>query len=81
MYFKTCSACSLWDHSDLSFYVDVITEIFRASGLGPSQSFLDHERMEQGSPLSSVGLHSNGGPMDLEGWAGMQTEVVLFLYY
>ncbi|KAJ8618671.1 hypothetical protein MRB53_014857 [Persea americana] len=54
-------------------------EILRVSGLAPSQSFLDHERLEQGSPLSSVSLHSNCGPMDLEGWAGMQTEENGFL--
>lgn len=58
------------------WHVDLITEILRVSGLAPSQSFLDHERLEQGSPLSSVSLHSNCGPMDLEGWAGMQTEVM-----
>ncbi|KAL5982895.1 hypothetical protein ACLOJK_016974 [Asimina triloba] len=30
--------------------------------------------MEHESPLRSTGLHANGGPMDLEGWSGMQTE-------
>ncbi|XP_058097665.1 KH domain-containing protein At1g09660/At1g09670 [Magnolia sinica] len=49
-------------------------EIVRASGLAPSQNFVDRESMEHGSPLRSAGLHSNGGPMDLEGWSGMQTE-------
>ncbi|XP_077224768.1 RNA-binding KH domain-containing protein isoform X2 [Tasmannia lanceolata] len=49
-------------------------EIVRASGLAHSQSFVDHERMEHGSPLRSGALHSNGRPMDLEGWPGMQTE-------
>ncbi|XP_011628619.1 KH domain-containing protein At1g09660/At1g09670 isoform X2 [Amborella trichopoda] len=49
-------------------------EIVRASGLAPHQAFVDHERIEQGSPLRSAALLSNGGPMDLEGWSGMQTE-------
>lgn len=49
-------------------------EIVRASGLGPNQSFVDSERIEQNSPLRVTGHHASGGPMDLEGWAGMQTE-------
>ncbi|KAG9456927.1 hypothetical protein H6P81_001435 [Aristolochia fimbriata] len=54
-------------------------EIVRASGLAPSQSFVDHERLDHGSPLRSVGQHSNGGPMDLEGWSSMHTEETGFL--
>lgn len=50
-------------------------EIVRASGLAQGQSFVDHERMEHGSPLrSGGGVHSNGGLMELEGWSGLQTE-------
>ncbi|KAG1363657.1 KH domain-containing protein [Cocos nucifera] len=49
-------------------------EIVRASGLAPNQSFVDPERIEHGSPLRLTGHPSNGGPMDLEGWPGMQTE-------
>ncbi|XP_031490569.1 KH domain-containing protein At1g09660/At1g09670-like [Nymphaea colorata] len=48
-------------------------EIVRASGLASNQGFGD-ERFEHGSPLRSGGLLSNGAPMDLEGWSGMQTE-------
>ncbi|XP_038990234.1 KH domain-containing protein At1g09660/At1g09670-like isoform X2 [Phoenix dactylifera] len=49
-------------------------EIIRASGLAPNQSFVDSERIEHGNPLRLTGHPSNGGPMDLEGWSGMQTE-------
>ncbi|CAN6475572.1 unnamed protein product [Victoria cruziana] len=49
-------------------------EIVRASALASSQGFIDHDRMDHGSPLRSGGLLSNGTSMDLEGWAGMQTE-------
>nr|XP_010927868.1 KH domain-containing protein At1g09660/At1g09670 [Elaeis guineensis] len=49
-------------------------EIVRASGLAPNQSFVDPERIEHGSPLRLTSHPSNGGPMDLEGWPGMQTE-------
>uniref|UniRef100_A0A1D1XIX0 KH domain-containing protein At1g09660 n=1 Tax=Anthurium amnicola TaxID=1678845 RepID=A0A1D1XIX0_9ARAE len=48
-------------------------EIVRASGLAPNQTF-DSERIEHGSPLRFASHHSNGGPMDLEVWSGMQTE-------
>ncbi|KAG6483148.1 hypothetical protein ZIOFF_059788 [Zingiber officinale] len=47
-------------------------EIMRASGLVPNHSFVDSERMDHGSPLRL------GEPMDLEGWSGMQTEVIQF---
>lgn len=47
----------------------------RASGLAPNQAFVDPERIEHGSPLRLAGHPSNGGPMDLEGWSGMQAEV------
>lgn len=59
------------------FFFIITIEILRASGLAPSQSFLDHERLEQGSPLRLVGHHSNGGPMDLEGWPGNHPEVIM----
>ncbi|XP_064979136.1 KH domain-containing protein At1g09660/At1g09670-like isoform X2 [Musa acuminata AAA Group] len=49
-------------------------EIMRASGLAPNQAFVDPERIEHGSPLRLAGHPSNGGPMDLEGWSGMQAE-------
>lgn len=49
-------------------------EIIRASGLAPNQSFVDAERIEHGNPLRLTRHPSNGGPMDLEGWSGMQTE-------
>ncbi|CAA6660233.1 unnamed protein product [Spirodela intermedia] len=48
-------------------------EILRVSGLASNQSF-DPERIEHGSPSRFSGHHSNGGPMDLEVWSGMQTE-------
>lgn len=55
-------------------------EILRASSLAQNQGFMDHERLEHGSPLRlpGHGHHANGGPMEVEGWSGMQTEVVLF---
>lgn len=57
-----------------------ISEIVRASGLAQGQSFVDHERMEHGSPLrSGGGVHSNGGLMELEGWSGLQTEVIFHI--
>ncbi|XP_074570160.1 KH domain-containing protein At1g09660/At1g09670-like [Curcuma longa] len=43
-------------------------EIMKTSGLVPNHSFVDSERMDHSSPLRL------GGPMDLEGWSGMQTE-------
>lgn len=49
-------------------------EIVRVSGLVPNQSFVDPERMEQNSPLRLASHHASGGPMDLEGWSGRQTE-------
>ncbi|XP_078181821.1 RNA-binding KH domain-containing protein isoform X1 [Carex rostrata] len=51
-------------------------EILRASSLAQNQSFMDHERLEHGSPLRipGHGHHANGGPMEVEGWSGMQTE-------
>ncbi|XP_068647865.1 KH domain-containing protein At1g09660/At1g09670-like isoform X2 [Aristolochia californica] len=54
-------------------------EIVRASGLAPSQSFVDHDRLDHGSPLRPVGQHSNGGPMDLEGWSSMHPEETGYL--
>ncbi|RWW27647.1 hypothetical protein GW17_00007912 [Ensete ventricosum] len=53
-----------------------VAEIMRASGLAPNQAFVDPERIEHGSPLRLAGHASNGGPMDLEGWSGMQAEVM-----
>lgn len=52
-------------------------EILRASSLAQNQGFMDHERLEHGSPLrlQGHGHHANGGPMEVEGWSGMQTEV------
>lgn len=59
-----------------------ISEIVRASGLAQGQNFVDHERMEHGSPLrSGGGVHSNGGLMELEGWSGLQTEVIFHIYW
>ena len=49
-------------------------EILRVSGLGSNHNF-DPERIELGSPSRFSSHHSNGGPMDLELWSGMQTEV------
>eukprot|EP01018_Ginkgo_biloba_P023819 Gb_06618 [translate_table: standard] len=49
-------------------------EIVRASGLVSNQGFVDHDRLEHGSPMASAGLLSNGGAMDLGSWAGLQTE-------
>jgi hypothetical protein len=56
------------------------TEILRASSLTPNQGFMDHERLDHGSPLRlpGHGHHANGGPMDVEGWSGLQTEVFSF---
>jgi protein quaking len=43
---------------------------------------MDHERLDHGSTLRLPGhaRHANGGPMDVEGWSGMQTEVFSFLF-
>ncbi|XP_020094452.1 KH domain-containing protein At1g09660/At1g09670-like [Ananas comosus] len=49
-------------------------EILRATSLNPNQNFVDPERIEHGSPLRLPGHAANGGPMDVEGWSGMQTE-------
>lgn len=45
------------------------------SALVPNQGFVDLERVEHDSPFRSLGQLPNGGPMDLEGWPGMQMEV------
>lgn len=45
------------------------------SAIAPNQGFVDLERIEHDSPFRSLGQHPNGGPMDLEGWPAMQTEV------
>ena len=45
------------------------------SALVPNQGFVDIERLEHDSPFRSLSQHPNGGPMDLEGWPRMQTEV------
>lgn len=51
----------------------------RASGLAHGQGFVDRERMDHGSPLrSGAGI---GGPMELEGWSGMRTEVIFHLLH
>ncbi|CAL9114360.1 unnamed protein product, partial [Musa textilis] len=52
-------------------------EIVQASGLAPNQTFVHHERIEHVTPLRLIGHPSIGGPMDLEGWSGMHTEVIL----
>jgi protein quaking len=49
-------------------------EILRASTMVPNHNFVDHNRIEHGSPLRLPGHPVNGQPMDLEGWSGMQTE-------
>jgi len=49
-------------------------EIVRASGLLPTQNFFDPERIEHSSPLRLAGHLVGGGPMNLEGRSGMQTE-------
>lgn len=50
-------------------------EIVRLSTLVSNQGFVDHDRIEHGSPMASAGLLSNGGAMmDLGGWSGLQTE-------
>lgn len=50
-------------------------EIVRLSTLVSNQGFVDHDRLEHGSPMTSAGLLSNGGAMmDLGGWSGLQTE-------
>jgi len=50
-------------------------EIVRLSTLVSNQGFVDHDRLDHGSPMTSAGLLSNGGTMmDLGGWSGLQTE-------
>lgn len=49
-------------------------EIVRLSTLVTNQGYGDHDRLEHGSPMTSAGPLSNGGAMDLGGWAGLQTE-------
>jgi protein quaking len=46
--------------------------------LPPNPNFVEPERIDHGSPspLRLAGHPMNGQPMDLEGWSGMQTEVV-----
>eukprot|EP01018_Ginkgo_biloba_P025769 Gb_06124 [translate_table: standard] len=48
-------------------------EIVRVTTLLGNASCIDHNGLEHGSPLTSGGLHSNGG-MDLNGWAAFQSE-------
>lgn len=48
-------------------------EIVRVSIWAPNQNFIP-ERMEHSSPLRLAGHPTNGGPMDLEGWSGIQAE-------
>lgn len=54
----------------------VNAEILRASSLPPNPNFVEPERVNHGSPLRLTGHPMNGQPMDLEGWSGMQTEVI-----
>jgi protein quaking len=63
---------SLSNHDHILFNA----EILRASSIAPNHSFVDTERIEHGSPLRLPGHPMNGQPMDLEGWSGMQTEVL-----
>lgn len=51
-------------------------EILRASSLPPNPNFAEPERFDHASPLRLAGHPMNGQPMDLEGWMGMQTEVL-----
>mgnify|MGYP004715515045 CR=1 FL=1 len=46
----------------------------RVSGLVSNQ-YLDHERMGHESPYGSLGQHPNGGPMSVETWYPLGTEV------
>eukprot|EP00252_Welwitschia_mirabilis_P016895 TRINITY_DN3762_c0_g1_i7.p1 TRINITY_DN3762_c0_g1~~TRINITY_DN3762_c0_g1_i7.p1 ORF type:complete len:165 (+),score=22.47 TRINITY_DN3762_c0_g1_i7:217-711(+) len=48
-------------------------EILRLSTL-VNQGFVDHDRLEHGSPMASSGLLSNGGAMDLGCWPSLQSE-------
>lgn len=47
----------------------------RMSGLISNQSIVDHERIGHGHPFRSLGQQANGGPVDVQGWSAMQTEV------
>lgn len=49
-------------------------EIIKVSGLAHNQYFVSSERIEHGSPMRLAGQPSNGELMDVEGWAGIQTE-------
>lgn len=49
-------------------------EIIKVSSWANNQNFLSPERIEHDSPMRLSGHPSNGGPMDVEGWSGIQTE-------
>lgn len=51
-------------------------EILRASALPSNHNFAEAERNDHVSPLRLAGQPMNGQAMDLDGWSGMQTEVV-----
>lgn len=52
----------------------------RTSGLVSNQSYVDRERMVHDRQYRSLGQQPNGGPMDLESWSSMQTEVGDYIY-
>lgn len=63
------------DQSSYTLLFLLAIEIVRLSTLVTNQGYGDHDRLEHGSPMTSAGPLSNGGAMDLGGWAGLQTEV------
>lgn len=60
-----------------NLFCNATTEIRRVSGF--NQTLVDHERLEHESPFRTLSQNANGRPMDLEGWPGMQMEVMLVL--
>ena len=68
--------CFRWEYPFSYQLVFFNAEILRASSLPPIQTFVEPERIDHGSPLRFAGQPMNGQALDLDGWSGMQTEVL-----
>ncbi|CAL5378008.1 unnamed protein product [Camellia sinensis] len=74
---KELALCGVAMYQSSNFYPDKGRKIMRTSRLISTQNFVDHERIGHEHLFRSLGQQANGGPMDLDRWSAVHTQMLL----